>query len=425
MEYIKQLETIDEFDIVIAGGGPGGIGAAISAADLGMRVLIIERAGVIGGNMTIGHVSPLMGRYIDNTMADFMIRYLSDENKPDCDFEEAKIRLMCLMEEKGITVYLNTTLCDVIRENNRINYAVITTQHGLKAVKGKFFIDGTGDGVLSYLSGEKTEYGREDGLVQPMSVMFTIAGIDKNQKLTCYHEEDETPLKKGGYLQMCRDACASGELPPEVNIVRLYPGKNFDERVVNATQINGLDPLDPLEYTKAQLLLRKQMKMIIDFLKRNVEGFENVFIKDSSDVVGVRESRRVMGQYVLDADSLIDGRPFEDVIVHKADFPIDIHNPAGAGQAESETLPVSTQKYDIPYRCIVPLVNENLFVSGRCISGTHRAHASYRVMNIVLNVAEAAGIAAALCVKNDHTNKTLGYKDVQNVLTGKGIDLFG
>lgn len=425
MEYIRQLETIDEFDIVIAGGGPGGIGAAISAAELGMRVLIIERAGVIGGNMTIGHVSPLMGRYIDNTMADFMIRYLSDENKPDCDFEEAKIRLMCLMEEKGITVYLNTTLCDVIRENNRINYVVITTQHGLKAVKGKFFIDGTGDGVLSYLSGEKTEYGREDGLVQPMSVMFTIAGIDKNQKLTCYHEEDETPLKKGGYLQMCRDACASGELPPEVNIVRLYPGKNSDERVVNATQINGLDPLDPLEYTKAQLLLRKQMKMIIDFLKRNVEGFENVFIKDSSDVVGVRESRRVMGQYVLDADSLIDGRPFEDVIVHKADFPIDIHNPAGAGQAESETLPVSTQKYDIPYRCIVPLVNENLFVSGRCISGTHRAHASYRVMNIVLNVAEAAGIAAALCVKNDHSNKTLGYKDVQNVLTGKGIDLFG
>ncbi len=424
MEYRKLIDVIGEYDIVIAGGDPGGIGAAISAADLGMRVLIIERAGVVVGNITIGHVSPLMGRYIDNTMADFIIRYLSDENKPDCNAEEAKIRLTALLDEKGIDVYLNTSLSDVIIENNRIQSVIISTQYGLKAIKGKVFIDGTGDGVLSYLAGEKTEYGREDGLVQPMSIMFTIGGIDPMQKLTCYHEEDETILKNGGFLHMCREACEKGELPPEVNIGRLYPGKNSDERVVNATQINGFNPLDPLEYTKAQVALRRQTKMIIDFLKSNVEGFENVFIKDSSDVVGVRESRRVMGQYVLDADSLIDGRPFEDVIVHKADFPIDIHNPGGAGQAESETLPVSTQKYDIPYRCIVPLVNENLFTSGRCISGTHRAHASYRVMNIALNIAEAAGIAAALCVKNNKSNKSLDYKEVQKVLTNKGIDLF-
>ena len=424
MEYIKQLDVIGEYDIVIAGGGPGGIGAAISAADMGMKVLIIERAGVVGGNITIGHVSPLMGRYIPNTMADYIIRYLSDDNKPDCNAEEAKIRLTALLDEKGIDVYLNTSLCDVIRADNKIKSIVISTQSGLKAVNGKVFIDGTGDGVLSSLAGEKTEYGREDGLVQPMSIMFTIGGIAPDQKLTCYHEEDETPLKKGGYLQMCRDACKKGELPPEVNIIRLYPGQNSDERVVNATQTNGYNPLELSEYNKAQVALRRQMKMVVDFLKNNVEGFENVFIKDSSDIVGVRESRRVIGQYVLDADSLIDGRPFEDVIVHKADFPIDIHNPAGAGQAESETLPVSTQKYDIPYRCIVPLVNENLFLSGRCISGTHRAHASYRVMNIVLNVAEAAGIAAALCIKNGETNKTLGYKEVQKVLNEKGIELF-
>ncbi len=425
MEYIKQLETIGEFDIVIAGGGPGGIGAAISASELGMRVVIIERAGVLGGNITIGHVSPISGRYVKNTVADFMCNYLSDEGKPDCDFEEAKIRLMTLMEDRGVEVLLNTSLCDVIKSGNKIDSVVISTQYGLKSIKGKIFIDGTGDGVLSYLAGEKIEYGREDGLVQPMSIMFTLCGIDENQKLTCYHEEDETILKNGGFLQMCRNACKDGELPPEVNIVRLYPGKNASERVVNATQINGLDPLDIFGYTKAQTALRRQMKMVVDFLKKNVEGFENVYIKDSSDIVGVRESRRVIGQYVLDADSLIDGRPFSDVIVHKADFPIDIHNPAGAGQAESETVPVLTKKYDIPYGCIVPLVNENLFTTGRCISGTHRAHASYRVMNIALNIGEAAGIAGALCIAKGETNKTLGYKEVQAVLTEKGIDLFG
>ena len=424
MEYTKQIETIGNFDVVIAGGGPGGIGAAIAAADMGMKVIIIERAGVLGGNLTIGHVSPISGGHTKNSMAAFINKLLSPENGADCDFEEAKIKLTVLAEEKGICVYLNSSVCDVIKNGDSIESVIISTQFGLKNIKGKMFVDATGDAVLSYLAGEKIEYGREDGLVQPMSIMFTISNIDPEQRLTCYHENHTTQLKKGEYLQMCRDACASGELPPEINIIRLYPGTNKSERVVNATQINRYNPLDPIDYTKAQTELRKQMKMVVDFLKNNVEGFENIKIKDSSDIVGIRESRRVMGQYVLDAQDLIEGKAFEDVIVHDADFPIDIHNPNGAGQAESDTVPMLTGKYDIPYRCIVPLVNNNLFTAGRCISGTHRAHASYRVMNIAVNLGEAAGTAAALCLKTGENNKTLNYKEIQTALGAKGIDLF-
>lgn len=424
MEYSRQIDTISEFDVVIAGGGPAGIGAAVAAADMGMSTLIIERAGILGGNLTIGHVSPISGGHTRNSMAAFINKLIAPENAADCDFEEAKIRLMMLAKEKGVSVYLNSSVCDVIKNGNVIEAVIISTQNGLKSVKGKMFIDATGDGVLSYLAGERIEYGRDDGLVQPMSIMFTISGVDPSQTLTCYHENHTTLLKKGEYLQMCRDACKSGELPPEINIVRLYPGTNKTERVVNATQINGYDPLDIDDYTKAQTKLREQMKMVVDFLKNNVDGFENIKIKDSSDIVGVRESRRVIGQYILDADDLIAGRTFEDVIVHDADFPIDIHNPNGAGQAESDTVPVLTDKYDIPYGCIVPLSNENLFTAGRCISGTHRAHASYRVMNIAVNLGEAAGVSAALCLKKHESNKTLNYKDVQKALADKGIDLF-
>ena len=110
--------------------------------------------------------------------------------------------------------------------------------------------------------------------------------------------------------------------------------------MVNATQVNRLNPLIPEDYFKAQVKLRNQIHTVMQFLKNNVEGFENIRIKDSSDIVGVRESRRIVGQYTLTAEDLIAGRRFEDVIVHKADFAIDIHNPDGAGQAESDTIPV-------------------------------------------------------------------------------------
>lgn len=423
MEYRAEINVMGTWDVVIAGGGPSGICAAVSAARMGRKVLVLERAGVVGGNLTIGHVSPISGGYVKNTMADEINRLLVGDGLP-ADFEKAKILLTRLLDDEGVEVYLNTSVCDAVREGSKIRALVISTPGGLKAVEGKLFIDATGDGTLSALAGEKVEFGRDDGLVQPVSVMFTISGVAEDQPILCMHEAMDTKLKKGYYLQMCKDACRSGELPPTVDIVRLYQGPCRTDRVVNATQVNGMNPVDPADYTKAQIGLRKQIPWIIDWLKQNVEGFENIRLKDSSDIVGVRESRRVMGQYVLTAEDLVEGRAFEDVIVHKADFPIDIHNPSGAGQAESDALPQTTKLYDIPYRSIVPLVNENLYTAGRCISGTHRAHASYRVMNMAMNLGEAAGIAAALCVQQGRNNRSLDFRDVQKCLRDRQIELW-
>jgi hypothetical protein len=182
--------------------------------------------------------------------------------------------------------------------------------------------------------------------------------------------------------------------------------------------------LDLHDYTAAQMQLRDQMLAVVQFLKNNVEGFENIRIKDSSEGIGVRETRRVMGQYLLTAEDLLAGKRFPDVVVHRASFAIDIHNPNGAGQAESDTIPVQVTDYDIPYRALVPLKTQNLYLAGRCISGTHRAHASYRVMNIAMNIGEAVGAGAALCAKNGCTPAELDVREVQQVLTSRGIDLF-
>jgi hypothetical protein len=138
--------------------------------------------------------------------------------------------------------------------------------------------------------------------------------------------------------------------------------------------------------------------------------------------MGVRESRRIMGEYVLNVDDLRAGRRFEDVVVHKANFTVDIHNPDGGGQAEG--LAEVVKAYDIPYRCLVPQNVDNLLVTGRCISATHEAMASFRIMSVCMALGEAAGIAAAIAAEQDVTPRALDVRFVQNALTAKGADLF-
>ena len=426
INYNKSVENIGEFDVVVIGGGVAGIGAAIEASRQGAKVLIVEKNMTLGGMITSGHVSPPLGNFVKNTMADELLQrvgcvYNSGRSH---DIELMKVVISQMIEENSVTVYLGCAIADVIKEATLITHAVIATQSGLKTVKGKVFIDATGDGVLSYLAGETIDYGRKDGLVQPMSIMFTIEGVDPEQKLLCFHEEMDTPLNKGNFLELCENASKTGELPETVNIVRLYRGVVETERLVNATQVNTLNPLLPQDLGKAHAILRKQMKQIVDFLKNNVEGFENIRIKHSTEGVGIRESRRVMCEYVMKSDDLLNGLKHDDVIVHNACFCLDIHNPSGAGQSEQKGCPKNCKPYDIPYRSVLPLRTDNLLVAGRCISGTHRAHSSYRVMNTCVNVGQAVGIASAICVKEGILPRNLDYRKIQDVLIKKDIKLF-
>lgn len=422
--YCKEIKNIASYDVVVVGAGASGICAAISAAQLGVSVAMVERSASIGGGLTTGHVGPTMGKYSENTAADRINKLIGCDRRLAQDFELAKIRLTQLVSEYNIDVYLNAALADAVTDGERISSIIVATQSGLCGISGKVFVDATGDGVLAYMCGEEYEMGREDGLTQPVSIMFTVEGVSPDQPIICRHEEMDTALRRGSYLELCRQACEKGELPESVNIVRLYPTSRPTERMVNATQLNRINGLDSLEYFRAQSELRRQMITVTEFLRNNVEGFENVRIKDSSDGVGVRETRRIKGKYLLTAEDLLASRRFADVVVHDASFPIDIHNPSGAGQAESEGCPVQVTGYDIPYRALVPNKTKNLYLCGRCISGTHRAHASYRVMNIAMNVGEAVGVGAALCARAGVAAEELEVSELQSVLTSRGIKLF-
>lgn len=425
MEFSRNINCLGTYDVLVAGAGPAGLCAAVSAARMGKSVLLIERYGIVGGCLTSGFVGPMMGGISSGTMSTELNELLNDGTGMHHDVEQAKIKLMSWLEQENVKVLLGCPVVDVITEKCKICGVIVGTQSGLKSISAKIVIDATGDGVVSYLAGAPTEMGRDDGKVQPATIMFTIENIDEKQTIVCYHEEDDTLLPNGNYLQLCRDANKTGELPKEINIVRLYrTAYSKTSRMVNATQINGINGLEPESIAYAETELRKQMSTVVNFLRKNVWGFENCRIQHSSTMVGIRETRRVIGEYVLTAEDLIAGRKFESAVVHNAYFDIDIHNPDGAGQAESDTLPVSVKSYDIPYEALIPLKIDNLITCGRCISGTHRAHASYRVMNIASATGQAAGVAAALCIETDNTPRNMDVKKVQTALINHGVHLF-
>jgi hypothetical protein len=295
---------------------------------------------------------------------------------------------------------------------------------GLTELKAKVVVDSTGDGFVAALAGAPFEMGRPgDGKCQPVTLEFTVDNVDESIGITAWGGSDPVTLPDGTkYSDACKAANARGELPENVTIVRLHRTATPGERNVNATQVNGRNSLTVEGIVESELLLRQQVQPIMEFLRKTAPGFANARFKSSASTLGVRETRRFIGEYVLSDTDVEVGARFEDVVVHKAWFLIDIHNPAGGGQAEKRSQPATP--YDIPYRSLIPLEIDGLLLSGRNISGTHRAHASYRVMGVALATGQAAGTAAALSALGGCTPRQLDYRKVQEALTDYGTQLF-
>ncbi len=419
-----------KYDIIVAGAGPAGICAAVAAARQGARVALIERYGVVGGNLTAGYVGPILGSVGPGTMRDEVCGLLGvrdndwiGEQGNAHDFEEAKFTLADLVaKESNIDVFLQTAVFDVIKDGNVVKGLVCASNEGPLRFEAPVTIDCTGDGIVSFMAGAEVGKGREDGLMQPVTLEFTIDGVDEERGLICIGDVDNVELNGQRFLDWCKDRAAEGKIPEKLAAVRLHPCVEKGRRQVNTTQVNRVDITRIEQIFPADYELRQQINLLRDFLRENLPGYENIKVIGSGTTTGVRESRRIMGDYVIDADELSAGKRFPDVIVHDALFIVDIHNPDGAGQAEDKIQ--YCQPYDLPYRCFLPKGLEGLMVAGRCISGTHRAHASYRVMSICMAMGEAVGIAAALSVQNGCTPRQLDVTLLQKTMTDKGIVLF-
>ena len=429
IHYVADVAVKGAYDVLVAGAGPAGLCAAVAAARRGARVALVERYGVVGGNLTAGFVGPILGSVGPGTMRDELVALLGvpdndwiGETGKAHDVEKAKLVLAEWVAEAGVEVFLQCAVYDVIKEGDRVTGLVIASNEGRFALTGGVVVDATGDAVVSTLAGAEIGKGREDGLMQPVTLEFTVDGVDESRGLICIGDVDNVELFGMRFLDWCKQQADAGRIPQKLAAVRLHPTVVPGQRQVNTTQVNGVDITRVDQIFKADLELRQQMFLLEAFLRERVPGYENIRITGSGTTTGVRESRRVMGDYVIDAEELAAGSRFPDVVVHKALFIVDIHNPAGAGQAEDHIQ--YCEPYDLPYRCFLPKGLEGLLVAGRCISGTHRAHASYRVMSICMAMGQAVGTAAALAAARGCTPRALPVADLQAALAEQGVELF-
>lgn len=424
------MQIMRQYDVIVVGAGPAGLCAAVAASRQGAKVSLIERYGILGGNLTAGYVGPILGSVGKGTMRDEVCAILGvkendwiGEQGNAHNFEQAKLSLAeWIAAEKNIDIYLQTSIFDVLKDGNKVEGVICASNEGPLYFKAPVVIDCTGDGIVAFLAGAEVEKGREDGLMQPVTLEFTIDGVDESRGLICIGDVDNVQLNGVRFLDWCKSMADKGKIPQKIAALRLHPCVEKGRRQVNTTQVNGVDITRIDQIFPADLELRQQIRLLTEFLRENVPGYENITCIGSGCTTGVRETRRVLGDYIIDADELAKGCRFSDAIVHKALFIVDIHNPEGAGQADEKIQ--YCQPYDLPYRCFLPKGIEGLMVAGRCISGTHRAHASYRVMSICMAMGEAVGIAAAMSAQRSCTPRELDVTALQSVMSSIGIELF-
>ncbi len=405
----------DRYDVVVCGGGPGGIAASVGAARMGLEVLLLERYGFLGGGATAMLVNPFMtyyagGKQIIRGVFQDMVDKLTEmgafgsEHEPKAfDAEAFKIAAEEMGIECGVKLLYHCFLARSYVNDGKVSSIEVATKDGLKRFEANVFVDSTGDGDLAYFSGAVTEKGRsEDGLSQPMTLNFRMANVDL-ERLPSIEEITKE------YIKAKKDGIISCPREDILYFFTTQPGVVH----FNQTRVTRYDATDPESLTSAEIEGRRQTWEISRWLIRNIPGFENAYLQQTATQIGVRESRRVMGEYLLTAEDLLSARRFDDVVACGS-YPIDIHNPTGEGTVLKFLEP--GKWYEIPYRCLIPEGFVNLLIGGRCISATHEAHSAIRVMPIVFAIGHAAGVAAGIAAREKIAVGEVDYRRLQDEL---------
>lgn len=449
IEPARELPVRASVDVLVIGGGPSGIMAALAAAEEGANVMLIESRSFVGGNMTIG--LPILGflgqkgnqiikglpqKYIDRLKA----IEASSEHRP-CPLhmsltlvepEAVKTVALQMLVEAGVNILFYAFCAGVVKEGDELKGVIIESKAGREVVLSKVTIDCSGDADVAFKSGVPCEFGNEQGGVQPPTLMFCLGGVDTEKLRLSIAEEPRTYLTDFipaeyfgqnnqfvlvGMRNLINQAKEEGlSLPTERTI--LITGLRKGEIWVNMTRVNGVNGTDPASLTWGEIEGRKQIEDIQRYLVNYVPGFENAYFLKTAPFLGIRETRRIKGQYTMDRDDIMSCRHFDDAIA-VASYPLDIHHPVGGGC----TLEWCGDCYDIPYRSLVPLHIKNLLVAGRAISTTHEAMSAIRVMAPCMAMGEAAGRAAKMAIKQGIQPDAIDVKALQQELLEKGAYL--
>ncbi len=414
-----------KYDLIVVGGGLSGVGAAVAGARQGLSVMLIEKSNSLGGALSGslvfpfcpyraygGEVNKLLSDGIFTEMRERYEKKTGEEIKINFDTEYFKFVLDDMVSDENVDVLFHATVYDVLKDGRNINGVKVATKAGSMTINADFFIDTSGDGDLFYLAGCDYLLGREeDNLCQPMTTCFRLCGVDLDK-----YKEEIASLQ-----ELYKQYRSEGKIKnPRENIL-IFGGLPDGMLHFNTTRIVKMDPTNPFDISKAEIEARKQICEMVDFLKNNSDSFKNCTISSVASQIGVRESRKLRGEHILTANELFDRVMFEDSIA-LGNYDVDIHSPSGTGTVMKRFD--RKYFYSIPYRSLLPKEFDNLLVAGRCISATHEAQSSVRIMPICVCLGVAAGTAIGIA-KNTNTNThTLDVKLLQKTLTDNGAQIY-
>ena len=457
-ESSKKIPVYASPDVLVVGAGPAGIGAAISAARNGANVMLLERYGFLGGNLTIAMVNPMFTfhdvkgkqviRGIAGELVDRLVQLKSSQGHvTDLTFDNAsmtpfdpegmKYLLFQMVTEAGVDLLLHSWAVGVTREGSRVSSVIIENKSGRQAIVPKYIIDCSADADIAAMAGAPFVKGREeDGAMQPVTLFFRIGGIDmtnlrhwmKNNRdlLKDSPTDDEIDSSKAiaflGLKQLVKMGMEKGEFPKDAAPrILFYELPQEGQIAVNATRLQGIDGTNAADLTRAEVETRIQAWEIHKFLQKYVGGFEKSYILDTGAQVGVRETRHIRGDYQLTEDDVLANRAFPDGIACGT-FAIDIHPPEGEQQVFTGS---GKAVYEVPYRTLLPQGLDNVLVAGRSISATHAAFGSSRVMATCMAIGQGAGIAIAGLLPNNGNVRSVDVADVRSKLIAQGQYLLG
>lgn len=417
IEKQRSIEIVKTVDVLVAGSGPAGFGAAVAAGRMGMKTLIVEQSGCIGGMSTSGLMSHFTGSVNCPIYKETLRRQCEIEGgkKPSTYInpEALQIAYLQMLSEANVNIMLYTFIADAICENGTVKGVIVESKSGRAAILAKRVIDGTGDGDVAARCGAKYFVGREsDGKMQPATLMFKVGGVDYSRAVLPGSFETLVYTDKGELQSLARKY-----LTPPMGHVLLYRTTTSGVITCNMTNYTDVDGTDVEKLTKSKLACQLQISEVIKFLREYAPGYENCYLIESAQQMGIRETRHFIGEKTLTEQDVAAARQFDDWVVKDAYFNFDVHNLTGAGLDPTGAQNKFTQKngYTIPYGCILPKGVENLLLSGRNISGTHMAHSNFRAMPICMALGYSAGIAAALSIKNDCSLRDVEVKEIQRI----------
>lgn len=408
ISYSRQLPVTERFDVIVCGGGAAGIGAALAAAQKGAKTALVERFGFLGGMATAGYVNPMSefaynGRQVVGGIAWRFAQKLLENGgglveEPRCNVsfnpEIYKLTAQQLLTEAGVKCYMNTVLIDCVMAEKTVSSVILSNKSGLFALKADYFIDATGDADLCHMAG--VAFLPQKEAMQPGTLCFTLGGVNtESDRMHIIHQRNHRFNHQATFVREPLLALRSqGVEVPQFGgpwlATTLQPGCI----TVNMTR-SAMNAVDSEDYQQAECRMRKDVFRLVELMKEHVEEFKDCYLTSIATVAGIRESRRIQGVHVLTGQEYVTAFHFDDAVARSC-HAVDIHLPNDDGQK----LTFPEDAGFIPYRSLITPTHPNLLAAGRCISADAEAFAAIRVQAPCMETGQAAGFAAAMCVKN-------------------------